>query len=364
MKVTKLFIARLIIVFIIIVIILTPMPQVSALNAWNISSAVHISNITVSSQENSPQGVSFRPDGLKFYIIGLSSNLVSEYNLTQAWNISTASYFRSITIVVDGNPTDISMKSDGLKMYTLTANASVYEYNLSMAWNVSSAVKFRNVAISETAPSGLFLKADGLKMYTSNANSDLVSEYNLSTAWNISSATYLRNVSIGTKEATTRAVTFSTDGVHMYIAGTTSDTIYEYNLSQAWNSSSAVYLRNISVSADENNPQGLFLRDDGYKMYMIGNSGTNDKLHEYDIGVVPPSSSCAYGGTGNWLINNADNCIINIANVLNGDLITHGVGTLTLNSTINRTNPAYKLKFIKNDSDYGTYYLGQGFKLK
>ena len=50
---------------------------------------------------------------------------------------------------------------------------------------------------------------------------------------------------------------------------------------QAWDVSSAVFLQNFSVAAQEVVPQGLFFKPDGLKMYVVGSGG--DDVNAYDF---------------------------------------------------------------------------------
>ncbi len=67
----------------------------------------------------------------------------------------------------------------------------------------------------------------------------------------------------------------------MYIVGTQGDAAYEYDLSTAWNVTTASYLQNFSVAAQEPSPQALFFKPDGTKMYIVGT--VEDAVFEYDV---------------------------------------------------------------------------------
>ena len=91
----------------------------------------------------------------------------------------------------------------------------------------------------------------------------------------------LRSTFIGTQETAPTAVVFKPDGTKMYIVGSTTDTVYEYDLSTPWLVSSAAYNSiNFFVGVQEDNPQALFFKPDGTKMYIVGQ--TNNRVYEYD----------------------------------------------------------------------------------
>jgi hypothetical protein len=233
-----------------------------------------IVQFSVAAQDTSSTGLFFKPDGLKMYVVGQSGQDVNEYNLSSAWNISTASYVQNFSVAAqEVNPTDVFFKPDGTKMYIVgTSGDDVNEYNLSSAWDITSATYLQvfSVAAQETLPTGLFFKPDGTKMYIVGTANDRVNEYNLSSAWDISTASYVQNFSVAAQEAEPRNIFFKPDGTKMYIVGTANDRVNEYNLSSAWDISTTSFLQNFSVSAQDGNPIGLFFKDDGTKMYIVG----------------------------------------------------------------------------------------------
>jgi DNA-binding beta-propeller fold protein YncE len=274
--------------------------EIDLSTAWTITPASYVQSFSIAAQETFPTGVFFKPDGLKMYVIGNVGDDVNEYSLSTAWDISTASYVQNFSVAAqDTAPTGLFFKSDGLKMYIPVANGdAVYEYNLSTAWDVSTASwiapanSYFSVAAQDTAPTGVFFKPDGLKMYVIGATGDDVNEYSLSTAWDVSTASYVQNFSIAAQETAPLGVFFKPDGLKMYVIGSTGDDVNEYDLSTAWDVSTASYLQNFSVAAQETNPQGLFFKPDGLKMYVIGNVG--DDVNEYDLSTAWDISTASY----------------------------------------------------------------------
>jgi DNA-binding beta-propeller fold protein YncE len=141
------------------------------------------------------------------------------------------------------------------------------------------------VALQETSTLGVFFKSDGTKMYIIGASTDSVWSYTLSTAWDISTASWDAPANayfyVGAQESNPQGVFFKSNGTKMYIVGLTTRTVYEYNLSTAWNISTASYLQNFSVVAQGIGPQGIFFKDDGTKMYIIDN--IKDAVLSYDL---------------------------------------------------------------------------------
>ena len=274
--------------------------EYSLSTAWDVTSASYSQNFSISSQETTAQGIFFKPDGTKMYVIGYGSGNVNEYNLSTAWDVSTASFSQSFSIIpLYQIPTAVFFKPDGTKMYVVLREPDdVLEYDLSTAWDVSSASYSQSFSVSgqDTSPTGLFFKPDGSKMYVVGFANDKVYEYTLSTAWDVSTASviipeenlfnlsqfsYTQSFSVAAQEINPYAVRFKPDGTKMYIVGASTTSILEYSLSTAWDVSSASYVQNILYDAGDPNTRGLFFKPDGTKMYLTGVSA--DAVSEYNI---------------------------------------------------------------------------------
>ena len=268
--------------------------------AWDVGTASYLQDFSVSAQEINPQGLFFKPDGLKMYVIGSTGDSVYEYDLSTAWDVSTASYLQNFSVAATETfAVAVFFKPDGLKMYIIGSTTdSIYQYDLSTAWNVSTAsysyptTEYLSIASQEFSPSGVFFKPDGLKMYVTGYTGDDVNEYNLSTAWAIGTASYSQNFSVVAQDTFPTDLFFKPDGLKMYILGATGDKVYEYNLSTAWDISTASYLQNFSVASQETSPSGVFFKPDGLKMYVIGTSG--DDVNEYNLSTAWDISTASY----------------------------------------------------------------------
>ena len=253
---------------------------------WDISTASFVQSFSVASQESLALGLFFRADGTRMYVVGFSGDDVNEYSLSSAWDVSTASYTRNFSVSSQSlDPAGIYFKDDGTKMYvSSTADSEINEYNLSTAWNVSTASYSQNFSVSaqDSFPTGVFFKPDGTKMYVVGNDNRFINEYNLSSAWNISSASYNQNFSVSTQEAGPWSVFFKPDGTKMYVLGDSGDDVNQYDLGTAWDVSTASYVQNFSVASQDTNPSGLSFKPDGTKMYVVGYS--SDRVNEYDLG--------------------------------------------------------------------------------
>lgn len=256
---------------------------------WDTTDLSYVKSFSVAAQETLPTDIFFKPDGTKLYVIGRTPvDAVHEYSLSTAWDISTASFVGSFNVNAQtSNPTGLFFKPDGLAMYTcgISSNA-VHEYSLSTAWDISttSFVRTFNVSGQEGDPSGVFFKPDGTVMYTAGDAGAGVDEWSLSTAWDISTTSWVRFFSVLTQESNPQGVFFKPDGLKMYVVGDTGSGLNEYSLSTAWNISTASFVGNTSVAAQEASPSGVFFRPEGTKVYIIGSS--MDSVHEFAVGAL------------------------------------------------------------------------------
>ena len=271
---------------------------------WDISTAVFngspINWVSVGNQETFPEGLFFKPDGTKMYIVGIGGDIVFQYDLSTAWDISTAFFTSPSTnylniVAQDSGPQGLFFKPDGTKMY-LAGNStdSIIEYDLSTAWDISTASYLQSfsVASQETSPEQVWFKPDGTQMYIIGTQGDDVSQYTLSTAWDISTSSYLGASSVAANAPTPNGFFFKDDGTKMYVADSSADNIVEYNLTIAWDYSTISYVQSFSVASEEYSSTGVFFKDDGTKMYVVGTG--SDSVNQYNLSTAWNISTASY----------------------------------------------------------------------
>lgn len=240
-------------------------------------------SFSVLGQESAPSDIFIGSSGTKLYIVGTTGDDVNEYTLSTAWDISTATFEHTFLVSAqDILPSGLFFKPDGTVMYVCGQSSdSVHEYALSTAWDVSTATfsQSYSTASEETTPDSLHFKPDGTKMYVLGSAGDDVNEYDLSTAWDISTATFVQNFSVSTQDTTPTGLYFKQDGTKMLVTGTSSDTVHEFSLSTAWDISTASSTAVFSVQTQEETPNGIFFNVDGSKMFVVG--AGSDTVFQY-----------------------------------------------------------------------------------
>ena len=263
--------------------------EYNLLTPWSVATAVLNSSFSIVSQEGTSSGMYFKPDGTSLYVIGSGADTVYAYNLSSPWEVGTASYTGIFyrTVQPDTAYTGLFFKPDGTSFFVLgTTRDTVVEHKLDTAWMTSTAKYYKSAGISvatqDTTSTGLYISPDGLNVYTVGSTNDAVYRYSLSTAWDIHTMTYVNSFSVTTEETNPQDIYFKDDGTKMYVIGSVGDDINEYNLSTAWDITTAVYSTVFSVVARDINPNGLTFRSDGLKMYITGSS--TDRIYEYNLG--------------------------------------------------------------------------------
>ena len=213
--------------------------QYSLSTSWDISTASYDSvSFLLTSQTTSVTSMHFKPDGTKVYLASTTPDAVFQYSLSTAWDLSTISYeSKSFSVASQSTgPFGLFFKPDGTKMYVQSSTPTdvVLQYSLSTAWDVSTAsydsVTF-DVSTQAPGPYGIDFKPDGTKMYVVDiVNEEAVFQYTLSTAWDLSTASYDSiSFTFSSQDISPRSAVFGDNGTKLYMGGLQNDSIYQYS---------------------------------------------------------------------------------------------------------------------------------------
>jgi len=258
--------------------------------AYNIGEASYASkSFSVSSWDTAAESVAFKADGTKMYFLGQATDTVYQYSLSTAEDVNTASY-DSVSLSVSGQetfPNTLSFSLDGTKMYVSgSASDSLHQYDLSTAWDLSTATyasKSLSFGSQDGAPRGHYFSESGLKVYMVGGAS-AVHQYTLTTAWDVSTGSY-DGVSFSLSGISSPyGIQFSGNLTKMLILAGTS--VYQYDLSTAGDVSTATNSGvSFSVASQTAAPYGFAFSANGQKMYVV--DVINDVVFQYDsVGVA------------------------------------------------------------------------------
>ena len=151
---------------------------------WDLSTGSYDSKSFVCTQGSNAYGLSFSPDGTKMHVMDLSGDTLNQYTLSTAWDVSTASYSsKSKTFTSeDTSPLSHSFKDDGTKLYMMGITTdTIYQYSLSTPYDLGSVVydsiSFSVLAQAVSTPRRAFLSES--KMFVCSGETKEVYQYSV-----------------------------------------------------------------------------------------------------------------------------------------------------------------------------------------
>ena len=251
--------------------------------------AVYANKQSINLIGNSNQGLWISPDGTKMYNLNSQTSRVVQYTLTTPHDISTVVH-TALSFLYSGTAAaayGLFFSPDGTRMYIHAQTGDVmYQFTLSTAFNVSTA-SYANLSFDTTAQSpdtiDVHMKSDGTMWYHIDEN-DYVYQYSMSTAWNISTSSYVGSYNAASQLVRGYGLSISTDGTKMFIQDDSNARIFQYTLSTPHTVSTASY-DNVYLWNEQQNASmsSLFLKADGSILYTVGNDG-NRKAYQYTMG--------------------------------------------------------------------------------
>jgi len=253
--------------------------------------------------ENVPRGVGFKTDGTRMYVAGQEGNDITEFQLSTAWEVGTAS-LTGVTYSLGYDPNTIKFKPDGSKLFVINGTAvDIGEYNLSTPWDLTSITGISTSFVfsqgSPSTPTGIDFTPDGSRMFLLDRVLDNVFEYSLSTPWSVDTAVGpSSSFYVGTQNSDPFGVAIDPSGVHMYIVGITENNIHQYEMSTAFDVRTATYTGK-SLGTVETDTTGVFIKPDGSQIFITGYNSdlvrTFDLSTAFDVSTGSASSTFSVG---------------------------------------------------------------------
>ena len=200
------------------------------------------------------------------------------------------------TIVVQGGTiAGMSGLTTGGKYYvqddgTLTSPDATDAYSINGA--TYDSVSFD--VTQDSTITGMCFNDDGTKMYVCGESSDKVYQYSLSSAYDLSTASYDSvSLDVSSQQGAPRSVVFNNDGSALYIVGTSAAAVHQYTLSTEYDLSTGSYAsKTVSVSTQELYPCGVIFNNDGASMYVVGSQ--NETVYQYTLSTPFDVSTASY----------------------------------------------------------------------
>lgn len=228
---------------------------------FDVSTASFASSLDVSSEGGLPAGMAWNNDGSKLYRSGYSSDAIHEYDCSEPFLISTASLSTSLDVSSeDSVPIGMDWNNDGSRLYMVGyGSGTIYQYYCSSGFDISTASLSESLDVSneESYPSGMEWNNDGSKLYITGFGTDSVHDYDCSTNFDVSTASYSSSFDVSGEEFSPWDVSWNNDGSKLYVIGSFSDEINEYNCSTEFDIQTASHSTSLYVGSEETAPTGM-----------------------------------------------------------------------------------------------------------
>ena len=203
---------------------------------YSLSSASYdAQSFDVSGEDGLPSGMEFNGDGTKMFVMGFFTDKVYSYNLSTAYDLGSASYTQSFDVSGVGQAIGMAFNGDGTKMFVIGKGSNdVNSYNLSTAYDLSTASYNQSFDSSGQSnnPWDVTFNGDGTKMFVMGQNTYYVYSYDLSTAYDISSARYNHKFDVSGENTDPVDLTFNGDGSKLFVGRRHGETVYRYSTTE------------------------------------------------------------------------------------------------------------------------------------
>jgi len=231
------------------------------------------------------QGIAFNNDGSKMYAAGISNAGVSQFDLSTPFSVSTVTSSGIVGISEDSTPEGMAFNNDGSKMFVAgRSNKRVYEYDLSVPFSVGTRVFFaRSIVIPNFGNLwGVQFNNDGSKMFVAGSATSRIVEFDLVIPFDVLSASALLSQEfVVSQDISVRDLVFNDTGSKMFVIGISNDRIYQYTLTTPFDIGTASFSTQSDILFDDNSGQGIAWNNDGSKLYIMGRQ--NNTIFEYDV---------------------------------------------------------------------------------
>ncbi|HMA78450.1 MAG TPA: hypothetical protein VKP88_04980, partial [Candidatus Paceibacterota bacterium] len=224
----------------------SPMTQYNLTIPWDVTSAAFVqATNTGGNGETIPTGAEFSTDGRNMYVVGSGIDQIEQYRLSTPWDINTADYWQSIPSG-SGNSSDLEFTPDGLQLHILSysgANGLTRVFNLTNPWDLSTAT-FTDAFAAEdgvNTDDGQAFSPDGTAMFQIIDDTKTIHYYALSTPWDLSTRSTVGTVGVSDfVGGVTNDIEFSTDGRYLYIVeDDTTEQIHQFAIGSTIGTSTA-----------------------------------------------------------------------------------------------------------------------------
>lgn len=258
---------------------------IDAILPYDIRTAAFLQS-TTTPEVGSASGISFNDDGEQMFVTSATGTSLHEYTLSVPYDISTAAFGASRALTEDSEIHDVMFNDSGTRMYVVGASSTaIHEYIMPVPFDIvfATLVHSTTTAPYETSPRSASFNSDGTQMFVTGLDGGGVTTYSLSSAYDISTAAFSASTTIS-EDSSLSGIRFNTTGSEMFILGSDTDTLYGYDLGIAFDVSTASLVNSTSTAAHGSAVSGFTFNDDGTELYTA--ASTTDSVYQYELTVA------------------------------------------------------------------------------
>ncbi len=244
----------------------------------------HVS-FPVSSQDDSPTDLTFSSNGSRMFVVGDQYDNVYMYTLPVPFDVTNSTFTNSFNVSSqDTLPRGVTFSSNGSRMFIVgDQNDNVYMYTLPVPFDVTNSTftNSLNVSLQDTLPRGVTFSSNGSRMFVVGDQYDNVYMYTLPVPFDVSNSTFTNSFNVSLQDTLPRGVTFSSNGLRMFVVGDQYDNVYMYTLPVPFDVTNSTFTNSFNVSLQDTLPHGIAFSSNGTKMFVAGyNTGS---VYEYSL---------------------------------------------------------------------------------
>ncbi len=278
----------------------------------DVSTASYSTNFDTANETTEPMDLQFNSDGTKLFVICDSTNKIFQYT-TSNYSIASASYdsvFKDLSGTFATNINAFIFNGDGTSFYIMgndqggTTPDTIYQFDMSTAYDIANAsytkqgttVGTGTTAVDNT-PDKMIFNNDGTKIYITGRSTNQMYQFSLSTAYDISTISYDSvNMSIGVNTNYRKGMQWGHNGRKLYIIdgeGQTPLSLDVYSFTTPYDISTSGFNTSIDISGNGlTRPQGLALKPDGTGFIILDGHKTFATAKAFEF-----TTSAIAGGT-------------------------------------------------------------------
>ena len=309
--------------------------QYTLSKAWDVTTAIYDYvkfnyNPGTPAYTGSIESLTFSPNGYSMFLLNASADVIIEYTLSTAWNVSSASYTRNASYALgaaisnEAIGLDMKWSTDGTSIYILgNTNKRIYQFTCNTAWTLASGITYTTKSFlwngagqftgasagGELNATALFFNGAGTILYIWGSTHAWVMQWSLSTPWDISTATRIAPDAFplqfnGSGISNPTTWFFGNSGTMLYTADGTVSVITQLSVPIAYNPNIRVYNQFFTATGSAGQRQiDFFMKPDGTKIITYGSAvSTGPKYYSFTLSTPYDISTMTYDSVVRTLI--------------------------------------------------------------